>query len=115
MFAWNDTNQDGDFDVAETAVTPVPVAFDAGFMADGSILANQTNYVGLAWCAGAMTTPVAGSPFACNGAATNNVTQTDSVTAYMTAYAVQQRNNAGFACSSLVPASFNPVVPVPSV
>ena len=111
MFAWNDTNQNGAFDGAETVISG-PTAFNNGFMANGTILANGTNYVGLAWCAGVMATPVLGSPFSCNGATVNNVTQTDSVSAYMTAYAVQQRNNANFSCKTAIPDvnAYNPVV-----
>lgn len=59
-----------------------------------------TEYIGLAWCAGDQT--VSGSVISCDGNGMGNKAQTDKLLASLTAYAVQQRNNPGFLCSSVV-------------
>lgn len=60
----------------------------------------QTQYIGLAWCAGwlggATTTP---GTLTCNGASMGNETQTDSFSANITFRVEQSRNNSGFRCS----------------
>ncbi len=66
-------------------------------------------YVGKVWCYGNLTeTPVAqgddtsplvrGTGFACDGAPVTNVSQTDGITADVTFYAEQSRNNPNFKC-----------------
>ncbi len=58
-----------------------------------------TNYVGVAWCVGAMNTSVPGT-ITCNGAAVSNQAQTDSVTANVTFHVEQSRNNSNFKCNT---------------
>jgi len=94
--------------------------------AGGPAPGDQTLYLGKAWCFGtitpaplsqssngsrATTTPaqdgdgngIAGQPadggYLCNGAALNNTTQTDSLTADVSFDAVQSRNNTSFTCA----------------
>lgn len=74
----------------------------------GPMPANQTVYIGKAWCLGTLTlapvgagqgvNPSVDSGVLCNGAALNNLTQTDSVTLDLVFTAVQARNNGRFLC-----------------
>jgi predicted ribosomally synthesized peptide with SipW-like signal peptide len=90
--------------------------------APGPVDGNTTKYIGKGWCFGAITTSPAaqdgavvdvspqdgipdngpassrGGGFTCSGAALNNITQTDSLTADVSFQAVQSRNNPGFLC-----------------
>lgn len=64
---------------------------------------STTYYIGVAWCAGAMTSVgiggnMPGGLLNCNGTAMGNDTQTDSMTADLTFYAEQWRNNPSFKC-----------------
>jgi len=74
----------------------------------GPLQGNVTNYIGLQWCAGDMT--ISGSTITCDGSTMGNESQTDSLTADVSFYAVQSRNNAGFLCSSLPPLAERPLV-----
>lgn len=73
----------------------------------------QIYYIGKAWCYGTFTfTPVnqdghgdaikptdlTGPGFTCDGTPVNNVSQTDKLTADISFYATQARNNGGFVC-----------------
>ncbi|MEK7595394.1 MAG: SipW-dependent-type signal peptide-containing protein [Patescibacteria group bacterium] len=69
--------------------------------------ADQTYYIGKAWCFGNMSlsavTPGNNNPLIdpgidCSGSAENNITQSDSLKADITFTAVQARNNATFKC-----------------
>lgn len=57
----------------------------------------DTSYIGLAWCAGTLST--AGDVISCNGATMGNIAQTDSMTANLAFRVEQSRNNANFLCS----------------
>ncbi len=62
-------------------------------------------YVGLAWCAGTQTGPTVAQPgnlLNCNGAGMGDIAQTDKLTAFLTAYAEQVRNNPNFSCANVV-------------
>lgn len=61
---------------------------------------DDTQYIGMYWCYGDIT--VGANTLSCNGAPVDNVSQTDSLTADITFYVEQARNNAGFQCPSLV-------------
>jgi len=75
-------------------------------LADATVFGGQpltgglTHYIGLAWCAGDMDTT--GGAIACDGATMGNEVQTDSLTADLSFYAVQSRNNSQFDCDSVV-------------
>jgi len=97
MFAWDDDG-DGVYE-GETTLIPVNTSLDT---VDTEIIAmnlqsSGVDYIGLAWCVGTQSLP--GGVITCSGSAANiDRAQTDSVTASLTAYAVQQRNNEGFDC-----------------
>ena len=103
MFAWDDDG-DGVYE-GETTLIPVNTPLDT---VDTEIIAmnlqsSGVDYIGLAWCVGTQTLP-GGNVIACSGSASGiDQAQTDSVTASLTAYAVQQRNNEGFDCESVLP------------
>jgi len=67
------------------------------------ILGGTTRNIGLEWCFGTMTVDEATHTIACDGSNAGNGTQTDSLTADVTFYVVQARNNPTFVCSSLEP------------
>jgi len=103
MFAWDDDG-DGVYE-GETTLIPVNTPLDT---VDTEIIAmnlqsSGVDYIGLAWCVGTQTLP-GGNVIACSGSESGiDQAQTDSVTASLTAYAVQQRNNEGFDCESVLP------------
>jgi hypothetical protein len=57
-----------------------------------------THYVGIAWCAGALTVNGDGS-LSCNGSTMGNEAQQDSMTADVTLHVEQSRNNPSFSCT----------------
>lgn len=103
MFAWKDGG-DGVYQSGEPILVGPNVGLNTGY-AQLSVVGNTTDYVGMAWCAGNQT--VVGSTISCDGSGMSNVAQTDQTTLDVTAYAVQQRNNPGFSCQSIV-AGFRP-------
>ena len=60
-----------------------------------------TEYVGLAWCAGTQTVNGTTGEITCDGQGMNDMAQTDSLTASLTIYAEQWRNNPGFDCANV--------------
>ncbi|NCN52636.1 hypothetical protein GW943_02390 [Candidatus Parcubacteria bacterium] len=100
VFTWND-NGNGIYENGETALGQTTLG-NLGSIASLDTLtdylsATTTAYVGVAWCAGTLTA-TAGSDFDCDGETMGNITQSDSYTASLTAYAVQKRNNEQFSC-----------------
>jgi len=85
--------------------------------ANSPLIATGTpRYIGKAWCFGEITlnkvtqdesgdqinpTGEQGPGFTCNGAGLDNRTQTDTVTADISFYAVQSRNNGDFVCGEI--------------
>lgn len=67
----------------------------------GPVPAGLTQYIGLAWCAGAFTAPAPGT-LLCDGASMDNKAQTDSAVADITFRVEQARNNANFRCTPLI-------------
>lgn len=63
----------------------------------------NTTYIGLQWCAGAMTVTEGTNTITCDKAGMGNQVQTDSLTADMTFYVEQSKNNDKFTCSSWNP------------
>ncbi len=70
----------------------------------GALVGGSTSYIGLAWCAGNLTTPVPGT-IVCDGAAMGNDVQTDSMVANIAFRVEQARNNPNFTCGDIPPAS----------
>lgn len=127
---WKD---DGDnvLEIGETTITSLTgtssIAFNGQWhpIADSAngpaLVGNATNYIGKAWCFGALTaTPVAqdtfgklpgstngplvrGTGVSCDGSGPNNIAQTDGIVVDVSFQAVQSRNNGQFLCSSLTP------------
>ena len=110
VFLWMDNDQDGEYDPStEEELYSGSLADDPTIMtiAD-SITGNplnggSTEYVGLAWCAGTQTVNGSTGEITCNGQGMNDMAQTDSLTASLTIYAEQWRNNQDFTCDSVLP------------
>lgn len=102
LFAWKDTNNNGVYDGSEV---PLRHAFFDTFFnlpindstVGGPFPSGQTEYMGLAWCAG--TWNVSGYTMTCDGSTMPNNVQTDKLTADLEAYAEQWRNNSSFKCN----------------
>ncbi len=69
------------------------------FLASGTqpLAPEEEHSVGIAWCMGDMEIAPSGV-ITCDGAPLNNESQTDSMTASMSFYAVQERHNTAFRC-----------------
>jgi len=86
----------------------------------GPLPGNETRYIGKAWCFGTLipapvlapgnNDPTVNSGFVCDGSATNNASQTDSLMGDISFSAVQHRNNPNFTCDGTVPS----VTPTPT-
>lgn len=98
VFVWADDG-DGIYELPETILAgenaPITSALDLPL----SLIAETTQYLGIAWCAGTQT--LVGTTIGCDGTGNHNDAQTDSYVANMTFYAVQQRNNLNFSCADL--------------
>lgn len=94
--------------------------FTGGIWGTGPVVGGSTNYIGKAWCFGALTTapliqdgvnnlrtPAGpeGSGVLCDGSGEGNETQSDSLTADVSFTAVQSRNNESFVCGQVTPPS----------
>ena len=118
----------GDLDVGEIATVPLADSQGSIFapedLNNGALIGDQVYYVGKAWCFGGITpqplpqdgetdewspaddndlNQTAGQPadggFLCDGSQEDNVTQTDSLTASISFFAVQRRHNDQFVCA----------------
>ena len=67
----------------------------------GPIPGGETQYIGLAWCAG--TQAIVGDTLTCDGAGMGNEAQTDEMVADITFRVEQSRNNDQFECGSVFP------------
>lgn len=65
----------------------------------GPISGGQTNYIGLAWCAGTQVVNTVANTITCNGAGMGNIAQTDMMEANITFRVEQSRNNDAFRCA----------------
>ncbi|OHA31899.1 MAG: hypothetical protein A2928_02150 [Candidatus Taylorbacteria bacterium RIFCSPLOWO2_01_FULL_45_15b] len=111
LYSWNDTNNNGVYDSTETLIRHsfFDVFFDLPIndssTGNGSFPGGQTEYFGLAWCAGTwngVNPTAATSNPVCDGTTMGNTVQTDKLTADLVAYTEQWRNNPNFLCSSVV-------------
>lgn len=71
--------------------------------ATAALVGGSTSYIGLAWCAGNLTTPTPGT-IVCDGGAMGNIAQTDSMVANIAFRVEQARNNPNFTCGDIPPA-----------
>lgn len=106
VFVWQDTNGDGIYDAPSETPVGISTLGDMGDLgifdsSTSGIAATETEYVGFAWCAGTISADNTTGEISCNGDTMLNDAQSDSFTATLTAYAVQQRNNSEFVCSSV--------------
>ncbi len=67
-----------------------------GLNGSAPLTPNQTNYIGLAWCAGTQT--VGASSITCDGSTLGNIVQTDLMEATIAFRVEQSRNNPNFTC-----------------
>ena len=72
----------------------------------GALEGDTTTYVGLAWCYGDMVVDLGNETLMCDGGPVTNETQTDSMTADISFYVEQSRNNENFVCPG--PEEINP-------
>ena len=104
VFAWTDDG-DGLYEplLGETLLatdsldTLTTVAIHDASSGNGPLMAGQTDYLGIYWCAGDILIHISGA-LLCDNVAMGNVAQTDSFTASLTAYAERYRNNPDFVC-----------------
>jgi len=95
---WEDnTPQNNQYDAGETILYEGSLK-DIKTMDRLPLTATTTAYIGLAWCAGTQTVD---GVISCSGAGNQNIAQTDSFMASLTAYAEQQRNNENFSCENV--------------
>jgi len=97
IFAWEDSIQNNSYDGGENILVPVNSPLSA--RAQISLTASNTKDIGLAWCAG--TQSLNGNQILCDGSSMGNIAQSDIMTADITAYAEQQRNNPNFNCANV--------------
>ena len=106
VFMWNDDG-DGEYEGEDVLVGPnVPLnQVDIEILAL-NLSSGGVDYIGLAWCVGEQS--LNGNDIECSGNVSDiDQAQTDSVSAALTAYAVQQRNNENFDCESVLPELFD--------
>ena len=108
VFGWNDIDKDGVYEpLTETTLFDGSLASDPVRLtiADSNQLpplsATTTYYVGLAWCAGTQTVNTNTGAITCDGSGMGDIAQSDSLTADVTAYIEQWRNNSSFDCDSV--------------
>jgi len=108
VFGWTDNNKNGVYEpTGETQLFSGSLADPTVRLAiadstQGSkLIASNTYYVGLAWCAGTQTVDPGTGVITCDGSGMGDIAQSDSLTADVTAYIEQWRNNAGFQCANV--------------
>lgn len=102
FFLWED-NGDGAYQISENILAGPGTMIDQiqTQMATMQLTGNgPTEYIGLAWCAGDQT--LNGAIVVCNGNGMGDIAQTDSLSASLTAYVEQVRNNPNFSCDNVV-------------
>jgi len=126
---WGDANSDGVFDAGESVLMAGPISdlpqgdLNAGQVFDITDATDNifgvagvpfpaydpadpngtTMHIGKVWCFGDLSYDASLGGYSCDGSLVNNVSQNDSVTGNVTFYAVQERHNETFECSSWNP------------
>lgn len=113
FFAWGDDGdniwEDGELPLFSNIYGPASdvangVVYDLFTPANGNVMpAGTTAYVGMYWCFGDIDVDQVSHTLSCDGSATTNVTQTDSMTADISFYVEQSRNNENFVCPAIEP------------
>jgi predicted ribosomally synthesized peptide with SipW-like signal peptide len=102
VFVWIDGNQNNAYDVGETILYgPNALLTDINTMTRIPLTESHTEYIGVAWCFGTQSVDAGTGAISCSGVGSQDIAQTDSFLAYLTAYAEQQRDNSGFTCAGL--------------
>ena len=96
---WSDTNLNKQYDAQEPILYGPAALKDIKTMTRLPLTATATTNIGLTWCLGTQT--VDGTGIHCSGTGNQDIAQTDSFLASLTAYAEQQRNNEAFDCASV--------------
>jgi len=112
FFAWLDLNGDGVYEpgdggAGEIALTDEGPVLASTFLTtpldlftpdtESILPTGETQYLGIAWCAGTMTVSETGE-FSCDGNGMNNAAQTDKLMTDLSFYVEQVRNNDQFEC-----------------
>jgi predicted ribosomally synthesized peptide with SipW-like signal peptide len=98
---WMDNNpKDNVYNPGETILYGPAALKNIKTMTRLPLTATTTTNIGLAWCLGTQT--VDGTGIHCSGTGNQDIAQTDSFLASLTAYAEQQRNNENFNCANVV-------------
>lgn len=94
-------NNGDTFDLVDTTTN----VFDTGAVGTPFPVDPAVEYMGQAWCFGALTvnTDNATTPFTCDGSGVDNQAQGDNVAGTISFYAVQSRHNDTFECSDWNP------------
>lgn len=109
FFIWNDENNNHIHDANEEVFVPAGTPFSDiqnEMIAMDLKGGDPISLIGIKWCAGTQTGPQNDAdliPVTCDGNGMTNIVQTDKLTADFVAYAIQQRNNAGFSCENIDP------------
>ena len=108
FFLWEDSNGDGSYQTSEntlvnsgTGIAEIQTAMNVLEITGGG----ATEYIGLAWCAGTQTVNTVDTTnhtITCDGSTMGDMVQTDSLTADITIYSEQVRNNPNFNCNDIV-------------
>ena len=108
VFLWMDDDGDGIYEPSDEkqlysgslAADPVKMTIVDSIIGD-PLEGGVTEYVGLAWCAGTQTVDGSTGTITCDGHGMGDEAQTDSLTASLTIYAEQWRNNPDFDCANV--------------
>jgi predicted ribosomally synthesized peptide with SipW-like signal peptide len=96
---WLEANGDNTHNSGETILYGPGSLVNMASMNRLPLTATTTANIGVAWCFGAQSVDPTTGVISCTGAGNQNIAQSDVLLTSLTAYAVQQRNNASFACS----------------
>jgi hypothetical protein len=102
-FVWMDSTPDNTYNLGEDILYgPNSPLKDMKNMLPISLTATTTANIGVAWCFGTQDVNEETGVISCSGAGDQDIAQTDSFLASLTAYAEQQRNNEAFDCAKVV-------------
>jgi predicted ribosomally synthesized peptide with SipW-like signal peptide len=102
LFVWEDLDGDGVYDRSgETALYSGNFDGLNGAINRLAVAGSGSDNYGVAWCVGNQTVNHSTGEISCDGTGDQNKAQTDKTIANLVFYAVQQRNNSGFSCSSV--------------
>lgn len=118
FFAWEDDGdnvwEDGEMPLFSNEEGPASDVLDGRVYPmytpdNGPFMPNETKYIGMYWCYGDVE--VEEYELSCSGEEVTNLTQTDSLTADITFYVEQARNNPDFECPPVKELTFVRVSP----